>query len=91
MEDGGKVGCSHLVDIGFRGKHGKKIENVEEKLTVQWWKRGDELLIPLDGRVHVKFAFRWALTIKFAHCLFLMVANRVSESVVKVQRDDGFG
>jgi len=91
LEDGGEVGCGHLVDIGFRSKQGEKIEDVEEKLAVQRRKHSDELLIPFDSHIHVKSAFRWALTINLAHCLLLVVANRVSESVVKVQRDDWFG
>jgi hypothetical protein len=84
LEDRGEILGGHLIQIGLCGEDGKKIEDVEEQLTVEWWELSDKFLIALDCGIQVKSASRWTLSFHLAHSLRLVSAEGLAKLIVKV-------
>lgn len=60
-------------------------------MTIQRRKLGDKKLVSADGFVGVEMSGTGALQVHGAHSLSLVVAQRLSETLVEVKRDDGLG
>ena len=76
LEDGGKVFGIHPVQLRFGGKDGQQVQDVEQELAVERGQLGDEPLVDLDGIGSEEF--------------FRLHRQRISESVVEVERNDRF-
>lgn len=89
LEDGGQIGRSHAVLIGFGGKDGQKIEDVEQQLLVQRRQFPDQLLIGGNGfGVVEKFCL---VCRRRALDLALVRAQGLAELLIEVQGHDRLG
>lgn len=89
LEDGGEIGRGHAILVGFGGKDGQEIENVEQQLLVEWGEVANQLLVGGDG---------FGMVVGFglgggddSLGLGLIDAQGLAKLLVNVQRHDWLG
>lgn len=85
LEDSSQIAASHAILIGLGCKYCKKIENIQQQLSIEWRELSDKALVLKNDAIHILLR-PWLATV-----VHRVLSKRLSKPVVKVQWDNWLG